>query len=290
MLAFRRVDVIIAHPGVAGENALLLVVWEFARQDSALGQATFRVERSESQQFSAGEFVELVRNVPSTTGVLVYEFDDITANLSNFYRQYWYRVVATTGGGEIVSEPRTWQTMPRTHELAIIERHDFVLKYLQGKPSFAFIERTTESVRCGACFDLTTQRSTDSRCTLCLGTGRQRPYFEPIPLWIDYNPDEKLVSISNFGEMQPKQKDCWFSAFPQIKPRDVLYEVLSSSLWRVVSVHPIQPQGTTIQHLCRLSAIDPESVEYERMPQRIAPDALRALVQEWERIKEERLF
>ncbi len=290
MLAFRRLDIIVAHPGSPPDgDSSVLVCWELVGQHSGLDLVSFRIERSLSPKFTDDEFTEIASKILATPGLLVYEFDDVTPNLFNWWRRYYYRIVASTPDGEITSEARTWETNPRPHELAIIERHDFVLKYLQGMPAFAFVERTTESAPC-VCFNRTTGRSNDSRCTLCLGSGRQRPFFDPIPFFVDFNPDEKLVSISNLGERQPKEKDCWFSAYPQIKPADIIYEVMPAILWRVASVHTIQPQGTTIQHVCRLSAISLNDVEYQRLPQRISQETLLAVVREWERVKAERLF
>lgn len=291
MLAFRRLDVIVAHPGAPPDgNASVLVCWDLVTQHSGLDAVRFRIERSLSPQFAADEFTEIAADIPATPNLFSYEYDDITPNLFSFWRKYYYRVVATQGDGrEVASDARTWETNPRTHELAIIERHDFVLKYLQGMPVFAFVERTAEAAPC-ICWNPTTSRSTDSRCTLCLGTGKQRPYFEPIHFYADFNPDEKLVSISNFGERQPKQKDCWLSAYPHVKPGDVILEVVAGVLWRVASVQSIQPQGTTIQQVCRLSAIGLNEVEYQRLPQKIAPARLIEVVRDWERIKQERLF
>lgn len=291
MLAFRRLDVIVAHPGAPPDgNASVLVCWDLVTQNKGLEATTFRIERSLSPQFTDGEFTELVANIPATPGLFTYEYDDVTPNLFSYWRRYYYRVVATTPNGDVVSTTRTWETNPRPHELAIIERHDYVLKYLQGTPAFVFVERTTEAAHCTACWNVTTSRSNDSRCTLCLGTGKQRPFFEPIHVYIDFNPDEKMVSISNLGERQPKQKDCWLSAYPQTKPGDIILEVVAGTLWRVAGVHCIQPQGSTIQHVCRLSAIGQNDVEYQRLPQRIAPSRLIQIVREWERIKQERLF
>jgi len=293
MLAFRRLDVIIAQPGAPPSgNARVLVCWELVTQHSGLDETSFSIERSLSPQFSADEFEVVSEGIPGADGQLAYEYDDITPNLISWWRKYYYRVRASSPNllfPDALSEVRTWETSPRPHELAIIERHNFVLQYLQGTPSFVFVERTTAAAHC-PCYDATAGRPTSSRCTLCLGTGRQRPYFEPIPVFVDYNPDEKLVQLSQFGELQPKQKDCWFSAYPQVKPGDLIYEVMPAALWRIESVKTIQPMGTTIQHLCRLNALKRDEVEYSRLVQRIPDAELREIVQEWERVKEERMF
>jgi hypothetical protein len=290
MMAFHRLDVIVAHPGTPPDgNASVIVLWELVTQRSGVDQITFSIERSLSPAFEDGEYLEIAKNISGVDGLFVYEYDDITANLFSFWRKFFYRIVARSPAGTVISTARTWESNPRPHELAIIERHDFVLHYLQGAPVFGFVERTAESPPC-PCFNPSLGRPSDSRCTLCLGTGRQRPFFTPIPFYADFNPDEKLVSISNLGERQPKSKDCWFSAFPMIKPGDILYEVIPAILWRVGSVHAIQPQGTTIQQVARLSAIGLNDVEYQRLPQQIPPAVLVRVVQEWERIKAERLF
>ena len=289
-MEFRQLDIIIAQPeSPPSGNARILVCWELVTQHNGLESISFTVERSLSPQFSEDEFEVVSGDIAGGTGQLSYEYVDITINLINFWRKYFYRVRATTPNGEVVSNIRTWETEPRPHELEIIHRHDFVLHYLQGTPSFAFVERTIGSARC-TCYDMTTGRSRESNCTLCLGTGRQRPYFQPIPLFVDYNPDEQLVNIANFGEIQAKEKDCWFSAYPQVKPGDILYEVMAGALWRIVYVKTVQPQGTTIQHLCRVSAIGRDQVEYTRLVQQISDSALREIVQEWEKVKEERMF
>jgi len=290
MLGFHRLDVIIAQPGVPPSgNARVLVCWDIVTQHSGLEDTVFHVERSLSPQFSAGEYEVVASDIPATPGLFSYEFVDITPNLLSWWRKYFYRIRASTPDGEVISEIRPWETNPRPHELAIIERHDFVLRYLQGTPSFVFVERTTASAKC-SCYDATAGRPTSSRCTLCLGTGRQRPYFAPIPTPVDYNPDEQLVQLSGFGEMQPKEKDCWFSAYPQVKPGDLIYEVMPATLWRISLVKTIQPMGTTIQHICRLVAIRRDEVEYSRLVQQIPESELRQVVQEWEKVKEERLF
>ena len=290
MLAFSRLDIIIMElGGPLTDVARVLVCWELVTQNSGLPATEFYVERSLSPQFTDSEY-DVISNAESgIAGQHVYEYTDITPNLYSFWRMYFYRVRAETPEGTVYSEVRTWETSPRPHELAIIERHDFVLRYLQGQPSFAFVERTIGSARCH-CYDLTAGRVRTSNCKDCLGTGRQRPFFNPIPMFVDYNPDEKLVQVASMGEIQINEKDSWFSAYPRLKPGDIIYQVQNAMLWRLAKVSPIQPQGTTIQHVARLTGLERNEIEYQRLVQRIDQETLQALVQEWERNKQERMF
>lgn len=290
MLAFSRLDIIIAELGGPPSSvSKVLVCWELVTQHSGLPATKFYVERSLSPQFSDDEYDVIAGPMDAAAGEFVYEYTDVTPNLYSFWRMYFYRIRAETPNGAVYSPVRTWETSPRPHELAIIERHDFVLRYLQGQPSFAFVERTIGSARC-ACYDPTAGRTKKSNCTECLGTGRQHPFFDPIPFFVDYNPDEKLVQIASMGEIQLNEKDSWFSAYPRLKPGDIIYQVQTAMLWRIVRVGPIQPQGTTIQHVARLSGLDRNEIEYQRLVKRIDPDLLQQLVQEWEQNKQERMF
>lgn len=289
-MEFRRFDIIIAQPEAPPSvNARILVCWELVNQHNGLEDITYTVERSLSPQFSADEFDEVESGIQGEVGQLAYEFVDVTVNLINWWRKYFYRIRATTPTGEVISETKTWETDPRPHELEIIRRHDFLLHFLQGTPSFAFVERTIGSARC-QCYDATAGRPSDASCTLCLGTGRQRPYFEPIPFFVDYNPDQELINGANFGEIQTKEKDCWFSAFPRVKPGDILYEVMPATLWRIVYLNTVQPQGTTIQQICRVTAIGRDQIEYSKLVQKISDSTLRELVREWEKVKQERMY
>jgi hypothetical protein len=287
-MEFRRVDIIISQPGAPPEGmARVLVYWELVTQHSGVDETVFSIERSLSHGFDS--FENIAENIQGEAGSYVYKFVDVTPNLISFWRKYFYRIKAVRAGDTKYSKVVTWETSPRPHELAIIERHDFILRHMQGTPSFAFIERTADSARC-TCYDPTAGRTMDSNCTLCLGTGFQQPYFDPILFYVDYNPDQKLVQISSFSEMQPNEKDCWFSAFPQLKPGDLIYEVMPGLLWRIARMNLIQPMGSTIQQIARLVAVERGDVTYRRLVQRIPDDNLAQIVQEWERNKEQRMF
>ena len=292
MLKFRRLDVIIAEPGFARERpGRIIILWELVTQHSGLDKVTFDVERSLSPQFKADDESETktaVDGIEGIPGQLVYEHVDLVPNLIGFWRNYFYRVRANTPDGPVYSEARHWETNPRPHELAIIERHDFLLTYLQGQPTFSFVERTAESARC-SCYNPTTSRVEDSQCRLCLGTGRQRPFLSPILHYVDFNPDQKLVDMS-FRENEPGSKSCWFSAFPILKPGDVMYQPVKGTLSRIATISTIQPQGTTIQQVAQVTSLDRSEVKYQRLPQMIPQEEILATVRQWELIKEERLF
>lgn len=290
--AFRRLDVIIAQPGSPpADTARVVVCWEVVPVLFAFEQTRFTVERSLSPAFSDVETEVIAGDIQAVAGQFVYSYVDITPSLINHWRHYSYRVRATYAPDTTVSEVRTWEKAPRVYELAIIERHDLLLHYETGAPTCAFIERTVGSAPCSQCFDRTAGRSTDSHCLRCLGTGRERPYFDPISLWVDYNPGAHLVQIAALGEVQTKQRTCWFSAYPILKPGDILYQVGSGDLYRIARIGPnAEPQGVTILQVAALDALERSAVEYRGLPQRIADVELLSVMAEWERVRQERRF
>jgi hypothetical protein len=289
---FRRLDVILTQPGSPpAETARVLVCWEIVPIHTGLEQSVFAVERSLSPSFPASDTETLVDGIAARAGQYVYSYVDVTPSLINHWRRYFYRVRATYAPDTTRSEPRSWEKAPRIYELAIIERHDLLLHFETGAPTYAFVERTAGAAPCSECYDRTAARPTKSGCLHCLGTGRERPYFEPILLWVDYNPGAHLIQIASLGEVQTKQRTCWFSAYPVLKPGDILYQIGAGDLYRIARIGPnAEPQGVTILQVAALDALEHSAVEYRGLPRTIPQDELLGVVAEWERIREERRF
>ena len=289
---FRRLDVLITQPGSPpAETARVLLCWEVVPVHTGFEQVYFTIERSLSPAFAMLDTEIVEDGIPAQARQFVYSYVDVTPSLINHWRRYFYRVRATYVSTTSYSEVRSWEVAPRVYELAIIERHDYLLKYETGAPTFAFIERTAGSASCSECFDRTAGRPTKSDCLHCLGTGRERPYFDPICLYVDYNPGAHLIQIAALGEVQTKQRTCWFSAFPSLKPGDILYQVGAGDLYRIARIGPnAEPQGVTILQVAALDALERSAVEYRGLPQMIAEAELLSVVAEWEAIREERRF
>jgi hypothetical protein len=284
---FRRLDVLITQPGSPpAETARVLLCWEIIPIHTSVERTVFAVERSLEPSFAPIETETIAAGIAAQPGQYVYSYVDVTPSLINHWRRYFYRIRATYDADTTWSAARSWEKAPRIYELAIIERHDLLLHYETGAPTFAFVERTAGSAACSECYDRTAGRPSKSGCLHCLGTGRERPYFDPILLWVDYNPGAHLIQIAALGELQTKQRNCWFSAYPILKPGDILYQVGAGDLYRIARIGPnAEPQGVTILQVAALDALDRSSVEYRGLPQKIAESDLLEVVAEWEQIR-----
>lgn len=286
---FSQFDVIVMQIGSPGVPPQVLITWTVETIRGAAHDVEFSVERSQTPDFTDTDAIEVVSPaIPAVVGQTVYEYLDITLNLQNFWRRWYYRISAADAesGKTTVTDIKTWESDPKIFELEIIARHDWLLRYETGTPCFAFVERTSGGDHCQACYNESLGRSTISQCHVCFGTGRERPFYKPILSFIDFNPPEKLTSLQQM-EVQMGQANVWWSAFPQLKPRDIFVEVLSGKRWRIVKVVPIGDVRTSIQHFATIDEIKPRDIEYRIA---IPTDVQRAAVNDLEDMKNERRF
>jgi len=286
---FESVDVIVMGIGGIGLPSQVSVAWRIEPVRSHLDQVGFRVERCLSPAFDQDE-ITVIDQVHGIIGQTIYETVDVTANLINRWRHYYYRVVADGPGVErVISEPKSWDANFNAYELEIIARNQLLLEFNTGIPCFVFIERTTGSPHC-SCWDPAAGRTTTSRCFSCLGTGRQRPYFAPIQTVADFNPTVDQVRMAGFGEMQPGQTDMWMGAFPPVKPRDLFLEAIEGKMWRVVNLRPVRFQATTLQQVTRLEQANLSDIEYQSPLLTVDPIMRKDLIRRFESIRTERRF
>ena len=276
----------IGSPGVPPR---VLLSWTIEPIRSGATGVSYHVERSQSPDFSDTDAVEEITTaITGVAGQTVYEYLDITVNMQNFWRRWYYRIRAEDSGSSktYLSDVKTWESSPKVFELEIIARHDWLLRYETGTPCFAIVERTAGSDHCQTCYNPSLGRSTKSQCTECFGTGRERPFFQPILTFVDFNPPAKVTQVQQ-RELQVGQTNVWWSAFPQLKPRDLIVEVLSGERWRVVSINPVGDVRTSIQHFATLERISQRDVEHRVA---ISEALQRSAVTDLEAMKIERRF
>jgi len=283
---FPSFDITVMQVGSPGVPPQVLVSWEVEPIRGGIPNILFRVDRSESPDLSDSEAIS--KSIPYVRGTNVYEIVDITVNLQSFWRRWYYRITAENGdtGESFSTNIKSWESNPKVFELEIIARHDFLLRYDTGTPCFALIERTAGGGHCQECYNETLGRTTKSHCPVCFGTGRERPFFGPILTFVDFNPPSNATAVQQ-QEMTIGQTNVWWSAFPKLKPRDILVEVMSGERHRVVSVNPVGDVRTSIQHFGRVERISQRDIEHQIS---IPDDVRRQAVRDLESMKAERRF
>lgn len=286
---FALFDVIVMQVGSPGVPPQVLVTWTIEPIRTGATDVLFHVKRSQTPDFTDVDAVEQIANpITGVDGQTVYEYLDITVNLQSFWRRWYYRVEAedTDGNKTYVSDVKTWESQPKIFELEIIARHDWLLRYETGTPCFALVERTAGGDHCQKCYNPSLSRSCVSNCPECFGTGRERPFYQPIMTFVDFNPPAKVTGVQQ-QEVQSGQTNVWWSAFPQLKPRDIFVEILSGVRWRVVRINPVGDVRTAFHHFGTLEEINRRDVEYQIS---ISSELQKSAVVELEAMKCERRF
>lgn len=240
----------------------LLVKWCLAPTAQNLKNLRFFIDRGESP--------ETLKQINSPLGIAFndpYEYLDFTGLLRNTEKIYYYRIRAVefNDAGDtplqtFQTEPFHWEGEPDLAAMYIIDEHLFAFRYVYGMPCVIFKKRT-EGGRCTECWDTVLKRVTKSNCQTCYGTGFLNGYYPFIEAWMDFNPDPKVVAISEWGERQPSQTDVMFTNYPLMASGDLVVELESNRYWRVSNIRNTEKNRTTILQVMRLDEINRSDIE-----------------------------
>jgi len=281
-LCFKPVNVAILSTGA---DSRVLVKWDLQETTQDLRNLYFFIDRGESPQSLSQLNAD---GIPATA---LREYVDYTANLFDLQKVYYYRVRAvevqgTTPIQTFKSSVQTWNGALDLVGIYVVEEHLFFNRYVVGVPTMIFKKRH-EGARCSECWDATLKRVTKSNCKTCYGTGFYRGYYAPIDAWMNFDPDAKLLQVTQFGLMQPNQTSVMFTNYPTLSVDDVICEVQLNKMWKVSAITTADKNRDNLLQFLKVSAVNPADVEY-RLP--IPEDRRAALIAELDRRQFEREF
>lgn len=238
-----------------------LIQWSVeADEASELVGLEFIVDRSGG--LAGGPFFRV-----SPRLVNVNVFVDRRANRKHFFRHMIYRVRAGR------PDPITGAFVPITGSLPVEIGVEPDLLALEIVRQFRVLHRRVTGQlcaifsikdfgpRCGFCWNPVQKRSTSSSCRECFGTGFIGGYFAQVNAFVDFNPTEESVQITQFGEWQSNDTLVWVTNFPPMKPRDMIVDPLNRR-WRVVNRRPIARLGFVVQQFLQIREIPRVDVEH----------------------------
>ena len=84
----------------------------------------------------------------------------------------------------------------------------------------------------------------------------------------------------DFGERQPNQTDVQFVDYPILEMGDLILEMRSNKLWRIVNTRTTEKNRTAILQVARVDAVNKSDIEYTlAVPEQIRTDMLKELEQ-----------
>lgn len=210
------------------------------------------------------------------------QYVDRGVNLLKKWREYYYKILVLDDDGsgdkffpdysrEDESEVKRIQNEPDAVTLEIIRRNNLLLKnYLSpnsnqkgpGQECYV-LKRMSRGERCGNCWDADAKRRTTKDCEECGGTGFEKGYFDPIPAYIQFNPENKRQQITDQGVIEQSQTTARMSNFPIVNPRDIIVEPYFDRRYRVVQSAKTEKGRYLISQNLSLREINPDQIEYD---------------------------
>lgn len=204
-----------------------------------------------------------------------YRFVDNRVNLLHRWRQLYYRIkyVEKADTSNVYESPAfTFHADAPldAQEMQRLER--LVWEEYAGRRCFIYPARTFGQ-RCPVCWSgpekgkgHTSQR-TRSHCNTCYDTGFVRGYFDPIEIFMQFDPSAKSVQNYPILERQQSDTSARLPNFPLVKPKDIIIEA-ENRRWRVVKVSQTERLRSVVHQELVLHEIIKGDIEFQ-LPVRI---------------------
>lgn len=130
-----------------------------------------------------------------------------------------------------------------------------------GRDIFLF-QRRVFGQRCPDCWDEIKSVRTISNCRTCYDTGFVAGFFRPIATRVlNANNPNKADYPDAEMRKQPAQKSFRFSAYPEVKPRDVVIDSRNDR-WRANLINPSERGESLVSQVVTCARIPKSDIEY----------------------------
>lgn len=198
-------------------------------------------------------------------------FVDTTATDYSKFKRGYYKVEAILQDKNNItlrSDPVSWYSYQRDfvkiRAVEIQRREYWLLSKFAGIKSYLF-RRKTFGKRCPLCWNYKAETVDDDHCPNCLGTGFDGGFFEPIPLYVQYEATPNTDQKTYFGIDEENQIGAWTISYPDISNHDVVIRIGDWNAYEVMRVNPTELQGNTVRQIMAITQLSKGSVEYKLM-------------------------
>lgn len=199
-----------------------------------------------------------------------YRFVDNRVNLQYRWRQIYYRIrsIKKTDLTNVAeSDSFTFDAQPDLIAAEIQRLERMLWEEFAGRRCFIFPARTFGQ-HCPSCFDgpakgkgFTSARNR-SQCLTCYDTGFIHGYFDPIEIFMQFDPSPQSIQNLPITERQQNDSTARLPNFPLVKPRDIIVEA-ENRRWRVVTVTATERLRNVVHQELRLHEIVKGDIEFQ---------------------------
>lgn len=301
MFTFKSVTII----PLSKKPARILVRWQVEQEAADLADAEFIIERSYTQNSRVGfQDVDIHGNLrPDPIGVEADNFTavsqvidglsdnsfiDISPEIASLSNDIVYRVRCRRKSTqeETVSKEASIDRNIDMVGLYVSDEINFELMDVTGVPCLIYNRRST-GVHCTKCFDRIQKKRLFSGCKTCFDTGWLGGFYDPIDSYVDISPNQKNLQMAPWGAVQENESPMMLSNFPVVSPGDVIRELESGRMWRVVRINVTEKRRALMIQFPIMTEIKPGDVEY-KIP--VDEDFVQKKLEEFWKIKRLREF
>jgi hypothetical protein len=129
-----------------------------------------------------------------------------------------------------------------------------------GDPVLVYQRVSANGVRC-SCYDKVLKKLTRANCELCFNTGWLVGYYPPVLTLAQISP-EIHNAVPGDHERQELTSNMLLAEYPQVRPRDMIYELDTGRRYRVGSVLPTMFNRQLIHQTFPAIRLNPGDVEH----------------------------
>jgi len=244
------------------------VSWEFEPDTDLYSEYSVNIYRSESPVDDISQY----EIVASGLNANLYSYVDTgVAQLLDLGRPWFYKlgIYETSVSGVISYQPDQAaylkDEVPDRVFREIVRRKNInLLNTRFSGRDFRIIKKRTWGTHCNDCWDESLQRSTDSSCETCYGTGWINGFYDAIEVRGMKNPSPKLSQINMFGEWKPSDSMFYMLGYPPLKSRDIVADD-NNHLWTVVQVRTVERRGYIVEQMAQVASLAQDENLYKQL-------------------------
>jgi hypothetical protein len=142
-----------------------------------------------------------------------------------------------------------------------IQRREYLLlSKFTGAKSF-FFRKKTYGIRCPECWSPSEEKVMQDHCETCFGTGWEGGFYDPIPVFVQYDPTVANKQKTYQGVTEPSQLGAWTISIPEMNSDDVLIRAGTWSCYRVLSSNPTELQTKPVRQVLGLTQFSRSDIE-----------------------------
>ena len=243
----------------------LQLTWTIASTTETISDYTVDVYRAESP-VSGMSYYEVV-----TSGISANDYSYIDTDVEQLLDRPWFYKLKLTNTSTLATDYQPTapaflkDTTPDRVFREIVRRKTIILNNSRySGRDFRIFKKRSWGTHCSSCWDASLQRSTDSDCLVCYGTGWINGYYNAVAVRGMKNVSPKLSQINMFGEWKPSDSLLYMLGNPPLKPRDIVADD-NNNLWTVVQVRTVERLGYIIEQNAQIALIAQDDFLYKNL-------------------------